>query len=429
MEDKNLSWLINYKLDELPHLSPEAKRKALNGGGDNKTNGGGVAGGEVQGYEKTHFEDDTNVAENVTIEHAMTRTPKKPPFTYTELIEYALEEQGELTVSGIYQWISDRFKYYKSNDDRWKNSVRHNLSINPHFRKGSKATQGAGHLWTISSRDSEVNLLAWEHKKQRLELFFKMEESANRAAVHIETTMATQQLQQQLQSESQQMMHTNHDLLNSQLEHDHRHHQQQQQQHHLLQPTYENLVRYSVASPTTVMTTTSIAAANDINGTYATYRANNSQCPNANRPMQQQLQHQQHQQPQLYHHHHHVQPLDELQHDLLQKSAGEILHGVNRNVEVQVMQTSDNCIQSYAILDSDYLNPISKDEIVQECGLRATGAKRFEPGHEYYVTTIDPVELGISLPAGVENDGILFEDEFNFQYFGSNIIAWWCNDS
>lgn len=58
---------------------------------------------------------------------------------------------------------SDRFKYYKSNDDRWKNSVRHNLSINPHFRKGSKASQGAGHLWTISSRDSEVNILAWEH--------------------------------------------------------------------------------------------------------------------------------------------------------------------------------------------------------------------------------------------------------------------------
>lgn len=57
----------------------------------------------------------------------------------------------------------DRFPYYKSNDDRWKNSVRHNLSINPHFRKGIKASQGAGHLWTISTRDSDANILAWEH--------------------------------------------------------------------------------------------------------------------------------------------------------------------------------------------------------------------------------------------------------------------------
>lgn len=31
---------------------------------------------------------------------------KKPPYTYPELIERALRERGELTVSGIYQWIS-----------------------------------------------------------------------------------------------------------------------------------------------------------------------------------------------------------------------------------------------------------------------------------------------------------------------------------
>jgi hypothetical protein len=30
----------------------------------------------------------------------------KPPFTYTELIQQALHEKKELTVSGIYQWIS-----------------------------------------------------------------------------------------------------------------------------------------------------------------------------------------------------------------------------------------------------------------------------------------------------------------------------------
>ncbi|GBP80426.1 Hepatocyte nuclear factor 3-beta [Eumeta japonica] len=45
----------------------------------------------------------------------------------------------------------DRFPYYKANDERWKNSVRHNLSINPHFRKGARAPQGAGHLWSLAA--------------------------------------------------------------------------------------------------------------------------------------------------------------------------------------------------------------------------------------------------------------------------------------
>lgn len=29
--------------------------------------------------------------------------------------------------------------------------MRHNLSINPHFRKGARAPQGAGHLWSLAA--------------------------------------------------------------------------------------------------------------------------------------------------------------------------------------------------------------------------------------------------------------------------------------
>ncbi|KAL1460171.1 hypothetical protein WDU94_012108 [Cyamophila willieti] len=53
----------------------------------------------------------------------------------------------------FYLCSSERFPYYSQNDDRWKNSVRHNLSINPHFRKGVKASQGAGHLWNLSDME------------------------------------------------------------------------------------------------------------------------------------------------------------------------------------------------------------------------------------------------------------------------------------
>jgi hypothetical protein len=48
------------------------------------------------------------------------------------------------------EFCSDHYPFFRPDDDRWKNSVRHNLSINPYFKKGEKARSGAGHLWTIS---------------------------------------------------------------------------------------------------------------------------------------------------------------------------------------------------------------------------------------------------------------------------------------
>ena len=50
---------------------------------------------------------------------------------------------------------SDRFPYFKAEDERWKNSVRHNLSMNPHFRKGNKAKHGSGHLWVLADIDED----------------------------------------------------------------------------------------------------------------------------------------------------------------------------------------------------------------------------------------------------------------------------------
>ena len=34
-------------------------------------------------------------------------------------------------------------------DDKWKNSIRHNLSLYPEFVKGAKTQQSAGHLWYL----------------------------------------------------------------------------------------------------------------------------------------------------------------------------------------------------------------------------------------------------------------------------------------
>ena len=78
----------------------------------------------------------------------------KPNYTYTDLITLALRDKTSLTVSEIYQWITDNFPYYKAEDDRWKNSVRHNLSMNPNFRKGGRAKQGTGHVWVLADQSA-----------------------------------------------------------------------------------------------------------------------------------------------------------------------------------------------------------------------------------------------------------------------------------
>ncbi|XP_063908972.1 uncharacterized protein LOC135126770 isoform X3 [Zophobas morio] len=197
--DGNLSWLLNYKIHELPPV-PDASTEALNyhsaitGSPEviiRSTSSSEILSSELSRLvaNKTASLRDGINGKAQSYRYA---GPKKPPFTYTELIEHALSEKGELTVSGIYQWISEHFPFYKQNDDRWKNSVRHNLSINPHFRKGSKAVHGAGHLWTIAQKDDKKT---WQIKKQRMQQFiqatYKENKSPEEEALDMELQAAT----------------------------------------------------------------------------------------------------------------------------------------------------------------------------------------------------------------------------------------------
>ena len=65
--------------------------------------------------------------------------------------------------------FSDHFPYFKTASNGWKNSVRHNLSLNNYFEKIEKPGNGPrrGALWTIDPAkvdEMEKKLEKWSKK-------------------------------------------------------------------------------------------------------------------------------------------------------------------------------------------------------------------------------------------------------------------------
>ncbi|XP_022109454.1 forkhead box protein N4-like [Acanthaster planci] len=81
----------------------------------------------------------------------------KPAYSYSCLITMAMKNSktGCMPVSDIYQFMCENFPYFKTAPDGWKNSVRHNLSLNKCFAKIEKPATANGSsrkgcLWALN---------------------------------------------------------------------------------------------------------------------------------------------------------------------------------------------------------------------------------------------------------------------------------------
>ncbi|XP_041123671.1 forkhead box protein J2 [Polyodon spathula] len=87
------------------------------------------------------------------------RGTSKPPFSYATLISQAIKStaRGRMSLNDIYSWICEQYPYYKNTAAGWKNSIRHNLSLNKCFRKIPRPRDdpGKGSYWTIDSCPKE----------------------------------------------------------------------------------------------------------------------------------------------------------------------------------------------------------------------------------------------------------------------------------
>jgi len=64
-----------------------------------------------------------------------------------------------MTLNEIYEYVLDKYPYYREANHGWKNSIRHNLSLNNAFEKLPRPRNepGKGSYWIINPKSAQNN--------------------------------------------------------------------------------------------------------------------------------------------------------------------------------------------------------------------------------------------------------------------------------
>ncbi|KAF7258646.1 hypothetical protein EG68_03980 [Paragonimus skrjabini miyazakii] len=92
----------------------------------------------------------------------------KPNFSYIGLIAKAIlsTDDRRMILSEIYHWIQLNYPYFRTRGPGWRNSIRHNLSLNDCFIKVGRAANGKGHYWGIHPANLR-DFIAGDYRRRR----------------------------------------------------------------------------------------------------------------------------------------------------------------------------------------------------------------------------------------------------------------------